>query len=433
MIKVSVIVPIYNAESFLAQCLQSVTKQTLQDMEIICVNDGSTDSSPAIIEEFAAKDPRMVIIDKPNTGYGHSMNVGIEAARGEYIGVVESDDFVEPEMFEELYQAASQYDSEIVKSNFWFYWSDRGDKFQELFPDIPYEINFTPREYPEMFSGPVFLWTGIYRRKFLLSNGISFRESPGASFQDVGFTVKVLACAKKMQLIPKAYYHYRQDNENSSMHSKGKVFCVADEFQEVWQYLSARQEIMEKVKYAVPPAQFQRLKESFGRIDDQFKWDFIARMENDFAKLNKEGFLRKEYWSEEQWDLARNFAQSYCKGLTEPKKLYWMRRGMLSLLIKFSCVYIYGAGVRGKFVCEYLQGEGISIAGFVVTKNDDEPQSFLNLPVLSIESAKFDEDTMILIAIKAPGLYEAVREMEERGITNYIAVDDELYKNLHDK
>ena len=98
MIKVSVLVPIYNVEKYLDKCLQSLCNQTLQEMEIICINDGSTDSSRQIIERYAKIDKRIVVIDKKNTGYGNSMNVGLDRASGEYIGIVESDDFIEPDM-----------------------------------------------------------------------------------------------------------------------------------------------------------------------------------------------------------------------------------------------------------------------------------------------------------------------------------------------
>ena len=119
MCKVSILVPIYNVEKYLRQCLESVVNQTLKDIEIICINDGSTDSSPEIIREFASRDSRIKVIDKPNTGYGHSMNQGLKAATGEYIGIVESDDFAELNMFEVLYNTAKSNGAEIVKSNYW--------------------------------------------------------------------------------------------------------------------------------------------------------------------------------------------------------------------------------------------------------------------------------------------------------------------------
>ena len=102
--KVSILVPICNVERYLRECLNSLVNQTLREIEIICINDGSTDSSLSIIREYERRDERIVVIDKPNSGYGDSMNKGIELARGEYIGIVESDDFASLNMFETLYK-----------------------------------------------------------------------------------------------------------------------------------------------------------------------------------------------------------------------------------------------------------------------------------------------------------------------------------------
>jgi glycosyltransferase involved in cell wall biosynthesis len=108
MIKVSILVPICNVEKFLGKCLCSIVNQTLTDIEIICINDGSKDQSLEIIKKFVKDDQRIVVIDKPNSGYGDSMNKGMGIAKGEYIGIVESDDFINANMFDELYSLAKE-------------------------------------------------------------------------------------------------------------------------------------------------------------------------------------------------------------------------------------------------------------------------------------------------------------------------------------
>ena len=115
---VSVVVPIYNVERYLPQCLEALCSQTLRDLEIVAVNDGSTDGSLSVLQEWARKDERIVIVDKPNSGYGASMNCGIEAARGAYIGIVEPDDFPERDMFKRLLRMAQRHDCDLVKCNF---------------------------------------------------------------------------------------------------------------------------------------------------------------------------------------------------------------------------------------------------------------------------------------------------------------------------
>lgn len=121
-IAVSILVPIYNVEKYLEKCLDSLISQTLRNIEIICINDGSTDNSFSIIKNYAARDNRIIIINKKNTGYGDSMNQGLSKAKGEYIGIVESDDFVDKKMYEDLYNIALKYCADIVKSSFYEYW-----------------------------------------------------------------------------------------------------------------------------------------------------------------------------------------------------------------------------------------------------------------------------------------------------------------------
>ena len=116
--KVSIVLPIYNAEPYLRECLDSCIHQTLEDIEIICVNDGSTDNSLKIIKEYADKDIRIRYIDKPNAGYGQTMNCGMALASGEYIGIVEPDDFIKLDMYETLYKKAKSENFDIVKSDY---------------------------------------------------------------------------------------------------------------------------------------------------------------------------------------------------------------------------------------------------------------------------------------------------------------------------
>ena len=118
MAKVSIIIPTYNVEMYLVECMDSVVNQTLKDIEIICINDGSTDSSLEILKGYAEKDDRIIIVDKENGGYGIGMNIGLDKATGEYIGIVEPDDFVPLNMYEELYNKAVENDLDLVKADF---------------------------------------------------------------------------------------------------------------------------------------------------------------------------------------------------------------------------------------------------------------------------------------------------------------------------
>ena len=245
-IKISVLVPIYNVESYLSQCLDSLLQQTLKDIEIICINDGSSDSSLDIITSYAKKDDRIVLLNKENTGYGDSMNKGLSIARGKYIAVLESDDFAELNLLEKLYSIAEKFSLDVVKGNYKLYWSDgrsQENKWKKEIEDADI-INkvIDPKEYTEVCLIPPSIWSGIYNRDFLLSNKISFLSSPGASYQDTGFAFKVWATANRVMLIDYAGINYRQDNESSSMNtvSRYKAFCLDDEYISVIDYLKRR-------------------------------------------------------------------------------------------------------------------------------------------------------------------------------------------------
>ena len=119
MVKVSIIVPTYNVEQYLAECMDSITGQTLRELEIICVNDGSTDGSLNILKKYAASDDRIIIIDKKNEGYGRAMNDGLDRASGEYVGIVEPDDYVDLHMYEDLYCIAKEKNLDIIKADFY--------------------------------------------------------------------------------------------------------------------------------------------------------------------------------------------------------------------------------------------------------------------------------------------------------------------------
>ena len=156
MCKVSIIVPTYNVEKYLRECMDSIEGQSLTDVEIICVNDGSTDCSENILREYAEKDRRVRVIEQENAGYGRAVNVGIREARGEYIGIVEPDDYIERRMLEKLYATASRYSLDFVKADCAFF---RGDAEQRIFDRVMicprlswYGRVLHPRRMPELLD-----------------------------------------------------------------------------------------------------------------------------------------------------------------------------------------------------------------------------------------------------------------------------------------
>ena len=304
MPKVSIVVPIYNVGKYLKKCVESIINQTLKDIEIICVNDGSTDGSLDILKEFAAKDKRVIIIDKENSGYGHSMNVGIDRAKGEYIGIVESDDFVAEEMYELLYNKAKEFDVDFVKSNYYKYSSAPVEKKVEfsLIEDSGYFNKVISDFNNKVFlKGDLAHWSGIYKKKFLEGAKIRFLETPGASYQDAGFYLKVFIAADCGYFVENNLYFYRQDNESSSVNDFGKVFCLCGEYESIEKYLAQRPE-KKHFERAVQYKKFAAYMWNYKRIAPEFKITFISRMSKEFQIALKQGKLDKKWFSNREWD-----------------------------------------------------------------------------------------------------------------------------------
>lgn len=218
--KVSIIIPVYGVEKYLRQCLDSVINQTLQDIEIILIDDGGKDNCPQIIDEYAAKDNRIKAIHKPNGGYGHSCNRGLTEATGEYIGIVEPDDYIDKNMYKALYNLAITDDADIVKSSFCKNYDCEERKeivkvYWNKHNDIP-SGSFKIEEYPDFLYFHPSIWSCIYKREFLNSNNIRFVEAPGAGWTDNPFQVQTMCLAKKIIFTDNAYYYWRCTNIDQS-------------------------------------------------------------------------------------------------------------------------------------------------------------------------------------------------------------------------
>lgn len=309
MAKVSIIMPACNVEQFLRECMDSVVNQTLKDIEIICVNDGSTDSTGKILDEYAQRDSRVKIIHKVNTGYGNSMNVGLDHATGEYIGIIETDDYADLNMFEELYETARTYDADIVKSNYYTYVSKpepQSSFLEVLAPFDRYNSVFCPLEFQDIYRVKPCIWTGIYKRKMLLENKVRFNETPGASYQDTAFAFKAWTSAKRAVLVKDAYLHYRIDNANSSVKSTAKIFCLCDEYAEIDRFLEMYPEKKIKLQKMKNYLKYESYRWNYERLSLEFKYCFLLKMKDELSEARNEGTLDESLFRDFQWVKLNN-------------------------------------------------------------------------------------------------------------------------------
>ena len=221
MAKVSVIIAVYNAEAYVEKCVESLLGQTLQEIEIIAINDGSTDSSEKILAGFAAKSVKFKYYTIVNGGAAKARNFGLTLATGEYVGYVDSDDFVDPEMYKLMYDKAAENSCDIVECNL-HHTYDGGEDTEVM------ERYYTPGEL--ICFGRYVVWNKIYRREFLIEAEANFPAS--LIYEDVSFVAKLVPYIKKYDYISEAPVHYvqRQNSVNNSKSVKTMdIFTVLDD------------------------------------------------------------------------------------------------------------------------------------------------------------------------------------------------------------
>ena len=219
--KISVIVPIYNAEKFIDRCMKSIYEQTFTDYEIILVNDGSVDRSDELCRKYQEHDDRITYIKKENEGAGSARNRGIEAARGEYLAFPDVDDWFEPEMYKELYDLAESGDYDIVFSGANYYSQDGGGELEYSSTVNCDAVSYTTQEqcrdnvmtfFPTstIFDVP---WNKLYRRSVAIDNGVRFSNTRRC--QDAMFNIDFYNYIKSAASVSKAYYNYIQNTAES--------------------------------------------------------------------------------------------------------------------------------------------------------------------------------------------------------------------------
>ena len=427
--KVSIIVPVYNTERYLAECLDSILAQTLSEIEVICVDDGSTDSSPQILDEYAKKDERVHVIHKKNQGYGHSINVGMDSSTGKYIGIVESDDSVLKNMYECLYASAEDNALDLVKTDCYFCWDSIGYRIPRHFDHLDQDYNrvIDSSERDLYFRFFMNTWSGIYRRSFLLENNIRHHESPGASFQDNGFWMQTMYLAKRAMWINKPLYLYRLDNESASTHSVDKALAMLNEYKWLLDILHKKgfddSELTMYYYYRL-----FRHKGTMLRIDDEIKKELYPEILEDYKNFWKYmPDLVDDVFFKWYTELSGD-PEGFCDRLIEGKNR------IKSILDKADSIWIMGSGLRGQRIMRLLHMSGYHdrINGFVIT-GIAESSRIGTFPVYNINDPQVDLSSGI-VAMGAKRNSRSYNEMKEeltqRSVYSFIDCED-LTENLY--
>ncbi|MCI8700658.1 MAG: glycosyltransferase family 2 protein [Clostridia bacterium] len=242
MIKVSVIVPAYNVEKYIEKCLNTLVNQTLKEIEIIVVNDGSTDNTKEKIEEFTTKYPEKIIyLEKENGGLSDARNFGMPYAKGEYIGCIDSDDYIEENMYEEMYKKAKEENSDMVECDFiWEYPNSKRIDVGKIYNN----------KKEAMLYARVVAWNKIIRKEIIEKQQAQYPK--GLRYEDVEFFYKILPSLEKISFVKKPLIHYIQ-RENSIANTQNErvkeIFDIWDNVLEFYKKNNLYDEYEQELEY----------------------------------------------------------------------------------------------------------------------------------------------------------------------------------------
>jgi len=427
--KVSVIMPALNVAKYIRQCMESVINQTLKDIEIIVIDAGSSDGTLEILKEFEAKDSRVKLINSEKRSYGYQMNKGISIAQGEYIGIVETDDVIELDMYETLYKKTYDMKPDYVKGSAkGFFELPGGVEFKySILPCIEFkviknltEIMVVPKEDPQLFWDDNFLWYGIYRADFLKK--VFFHETPGAAFQDIGALFQIISSANSGIYIKKSVYNYRRSNLEASSYNKKSVNFANSEYEYIEQYLEGKSDEWICMYYKKMLGLLLN-RFDFMAISGQY-WEESNEGIEKITKKLKRAFEENKIVYDEFIEKNKNRISLLFK---DPKKLFEYDYNILDKKrLSYSnvvnkCIgrntFIFGAGIYGEFLNAYLSTKNkVSVKGFCDNNIKVQGTVIGNLKVFSLEeSLKLCPDAFYLIASRLHNK-EIKEQLMQKGI-----------------
>lgn len=394
MPKVSVIMPCLNMAHYIKECMESVLKQTLDDIEILVVDAGSTDGTLDILNDYVHNDGRVRLFHSEKKSYGYQVNLGIANACGEYVGIVDTDDRIVQDMYETLYASASRTGADYVKGNACGFYTIRNKYTYEYNITSFWEDNYrddsievVPKDMPELVLKDYFLWCGIYREDFIKK--IRLHESPGAAYQDAGGVLQTLLWAEKAVYIDKMVYEYRNDNMFSSERNPRSFEFVLHEYDWNKRFLVGESFQWKKAFYK------KWLSHILGRFDvmaisDSFQEDAmeaIDEIKRRFGQAMKEGTMKEENLPESyRWRL-----QLFMK---DPKELYHTLRK--DYLVKKNELYKVMQAVKGKETIIFGRGHLGTFLHLQMLYNDmDNVEAFCDSNASSDEKMLHERSVLL--------------------------------------
>ncbi len=276
MVKLSIIIPVYNVEDYISNCLESILNQSFKDFEVICVNDGSTDNSLSILQDYKAKDDRIIIIDKKNEGSGVARNAGLSIAKGEYVYFVDGDDWLEANALEKAVLKSNELNTDILIFGGLSYYEGKGQ-------NGGYSANKLPKKYldkvfsakeikKDIFKFPSTAWTKLYKRDFLVKNNIKFQDIKAGQDQLPFFHSMIKA--ERIALLPENLYCYRKNRKGAvTSVKKKKNFSPIYVFYGIEDMLKS-ENLLDEYKSIFVNKYFSKATSWLGKFQDDLKHDY---------------------------------------------------------------------------------------------------------------------------------------------------------------
>jgi len=437
MPKVSIIIPALNCIKYLEDCIDSVVNQTLSDIEIIPVDAGSTDGTWELFQNYAKKDSRIRLIKSEYKSHGHQCNLGMEAATGEYIGFVETDDYIELNMFETLYVAATESKADWVKSCYSQFITVDDERFHTDVALLPqyakglYNSLIDPREHRTVMTsfGILFMWNGLYCREFLRSNNVKLNETPGAAFQDTGFLNQVIMRAEKVFLIPKSFYRYRRDNEGSSNFSTRCLQFVCNEFEYLLSYFKQNTDLIDIWLPYIHRRDFNTFEFWMKRFYKTEKCPdevrdcmerFAALLVQSMSMMGTAAQSRIKKWVDPRESIfVNNLDDYYHHAYLENKTQISNYQQGLEICKSYPNVIIFGAGKVGAHFYLFLRRMGIiNVACFCDNDEKKQGSSIFGVPVYSVKEAMAEFPTACYMVASANHTQTIIWQLQRDGIRN---------------
>lgn len=407
--KISVILPSLNVRSYIEQCLLSVVNQTLYDIEIICVDAGSTDGTLEIIENIAHKDNRIRVLNSTKKSYGYQVNLGIRESSGEYIAVVETDDYIKPQMYEVLYNKAEEYKLDYVKGSFsQILYNDSGRVYRidsYIFSNKGTSLYNRPiniKENPDIILRDSSIWSGIYKKSFLLENDIWLNESSGASYQDIGFVTQTIMLAKNVLYVDEPFYQYRVNRPGCSTFNMNVLKNCRQEWERLFDNIFVQKkikltnELLERLQVTIV-GETDKLLDilNYNYMDDYINQNLQPLLDIVYNCCEKYGFKMLDSISK-----MSNSMEDYSKGIRTQKQLCEEKEILLLEQARNSSgVSIFGAGKLGVRAYELMCKNKIKV--FDIYDNSKVGEKFAGLIIKSaIDLKNKKTDELIIVANK---------------------------------